>query len=121
MQFPSWGEYLYSSLLAKGLNVGTIHHVRRTLNKALNDAVKRGRLSRNPVSLANTPRYDPPEVDPLTVAEARTLLASTPDGSTFDANLSSARGSTGAPTPTDAPTGERIAQSGPGEDSCSPS
>jgi len=60
--------------------------VRRTLNKALNDAVKRGRLGRNPVSLANTPRYDPPEVDPLTVAEARTLLASAenePNGAAF--------------------------------------
>ena len=83
---PEHIEYLYTSLLAKGLSVGTIHHVRRTLNKSLNDAVRRGRLPRNPVPLANTPRYDPPDIDPLTVAEARTLLAAAedePNGAAF--------------------------------------
>jgi integrase len=71
---------------AKGLNAGTVHHVRRTLNKTLNDAVRRGRLLGNPVALANTPRYDPPDVEPLTVDEARTLLvaaADEPNGAAF--------------------------------------
>ena len=76
---PEHVEYLYTVLLAKGLNVGTVHHVRRTLNKALNDAVRRRRLPRNPVTLAHTPRYDAPEIDPLTVAEARTLMAAADD------------------------------------------
>lgn len=35
---PEHIEYLYAALLAKGLNSGSVHHVRRTLNKALNDA-----------------------------------------------------------------------------------
>lgn len=83
---PEHVEHLYAELFAKGLNAGTVHHVRRTLNKALNDAVRRGRLLRNPVALANTPRYDPPEVEPLTVAEARALLAAAadePNGAAF--------------------------------------
>lgn len=72
---PEHIEHLYTVLMASGLNAGTVHHVRRTLNKALNDAVRRRRLTRNPVSLAHTPRYDPPEIEPLTVDEARRILA----------------------------------------------
>ena len=76
---PEHVEYLYTALLAKGLKVGTVHHVRTTLNKALNDAVRRRRIPRNPLALANTPRYDAPEIEPLTVAEARTLVAAAHD------------------------------------------
>lgn len=76
---PEHIEYLYAALLAKGLNAGSVQHVRRTLNKSLNDAVRRGRIPRNPVALAHTPRYEAPEVDPLTIAEARTLLAAARD------------------------------------------
>lgn len=71
---PEHIEHLYAALLEGGLNAGTVHHVRRTLNKALNDAVRRQRLPRNPVALAHTPRYDPPDIQPLTVEEAKTLL-----------------------------------------------
>lgn len=71
---PEHVEYLYATLRDNGLNVGTIHHVRRTLSKALNDAVRRGRLSRNPVSDAHTPRYVPPAIEPLTATEARLIL-----------------------------------------------
>ena len=56
---PEHVEYLYTALLAKGLNVGTVHHVRRTLNKALNDAVRRRRIPRNPVALAPRPGTTP--------------------------------------------------------------
>jgi len=76
---PEHIEYLYTVLLAKGLNVGTVLHVRTTLNKALNDAVRRRRLPRNPVALAHTPRYDAPEIEPLTVSEARNLVAAAHD------------------------------------------
>jgi len=38
---PEHIEHLYAVLLAGGLNAGSVHHVRRTLNKALNDAVRR--------------------------------------------------------------------------------
>jgi len=46
----------------------------RTLNKSLNDAVRRRRIPRNPVALAHTPRYDPPDIEPLTVDEAKRIL-----------------------------------------------
>ncbi|HEY3546069.1 MAG TPA: site-specific integrase [Propionicimonas sp.] len=72
---PEHIEHLYTVLLAKGLSAGSVHHVRRTLNKSLNDAVRRRRIPRNPVALAHTPRYDPPDIEPLTVAEARRILA----------------------------------------------
>lgn len=83
---PEHIEHLYAVLLASGLNAGTVHHVRRTLNKALNDAVRRRRLPRNPVTLAHTPRYDPPDIEPLTVDEARRILAAAenePNGVAF--------------------------------------
>lgn len=83
---PEHIEHLYAVLLDSGLNAGSVHHVRRTLNKALNDAVRRRRLPRNPVTLAHTPRYDPPEIEPLTVDEARRILAaaeSEPNGVAF--------------------------------------
>jgi len=83
---PEHIEHLYTVLLDKGLNAGSVHHVRRTLNKALNDAVRRRRLPRNPVALAHTPRYDAPDIEPLTVAEARALLAAAedePNGAAF--------------------------------------
>ena len=76
---PEHIEHLYAVLMASGLNAGSVHHVRRTLNKALNDAVRRQRLPRNPVALAHTPRYDPPEIEPLTVDEARRILAAADD------------------------------------------
>ena len=83
---PEHIEHLYTVLLDKGLNAGSVHHVRRTLNKALNDAVRRRRLPRNPVTLAHTPRYDAPDIEPLTVTEARALLAAAedePNGAAF--------------------------------------
>lgn len=71
---PEHIEHLYKVLLGKGLNAGTVHHVRRTLNKALNDAVRRQRIPRNPVALAHTPRYDPPDIEPLTTDEAQQIV-----------------------------------------------
>ncbi|WP_159807536.1 tyrosine-type recombinase/integrase [Cellulomonas citrea] len=78
-------------LLASGLNAWSVHHVRRTLNKALNDAVRRRRLPRNPVALAHTPCYDPPEIEPLTIDEARRVLAAAerePNGAAFMLSIS---------------------------------
>jgi integrase len=77
---PEHIEHLYLMMLAKdGIGVGSVHHVRRTLSKALNDAKARGRISRNPVSLAHTPRYTPPDIQPLTTAEARKILVAASD------------------------------------------
>ena len=88
---PEHIEYLYRTLRDSGLNVGSIHHVRRTLSKALNDAVRRGRLTRNPVADAHTPQYVPPPIEPLTTVEARRILNATrdePNGTAFVLALS---------------------------------
>lgn len=72
---PEHVEKLYGEMAGRGLSVGTILHVRRTLAAALATAVARGRISRNVVKLAPVPRYDPPEIEPLTVEEAQAIVA----------------------------------------------
>jgi integrase len=66
---------LWRAIAASGAGPATCAHVRRTLSAALNAAVERGHLVRNPVRLSPPPRYDPPEVEPFTGAEARKILA----------------------------------------------
>ncbi|HVA09331.1 MAG TPA: site-specific integrase [Acidimicrobiales bacterium] len=46
-----------------------------SLSAAINAAVDRGHLARNPVRFSPPPRYDPPEIEPLTAAEAKRVLA----------------------------------------------
>jgi integrase len=54
---------------------GRVHQVHRTCRTALNEAVKRGYLQRNPASLAKTPAQDDAEVEPYTVGEIKRLFA----------------------------------------------
>jgi integrase len=54
--------------------IGSISHVRRTLNAALSDAVKRGYILRNPVGLARAPKHPRTLIQPYTVEEVRRLL-----------------------------------------------
>jgi integrase len=68
-------ESLYEALLARGLDPVTIAGVHRTLRSAFNEAVRRGRLARNPVVHARPGRVQEREVVPLTVAEAQAILA----------------------------------------------
>jgi integrase len=68
---PAHIEHLWNSMVAKGLSVA---HCRRTLTAALNDAVDRGLLARNPVKMATTPRSAPERIDPYTVEQTRRLL-----------------------------------------------
>ncbi len=64
-----------SSVHANGkTRTGSITHVRRTLSAALNDAVKRGLIPRNPVSIARTPKHIKPPIQPFSLDEVRTLL-----------------------------------------------
>ena len=52
---PEHIEHLFAAMGAAGSSPGTVHHVRRTLVTALNEAVARGRLPRNPAKLAVAP------------------------------------------------------------------
>ena len=70
---PSHIEHLWRTMASSG-QFATIHHCRRTLSAALNDAVRAGLLARNSVALTRVPRYEPDEPEPYTVAEMRRLL-----------------------------------------------
>jgi integrase len=70
---PAHIEHLWRALSEDGL-LATVHHCRRTLSAAMNDAVAAGLIARNPVPLARTPRYVPDEPEPYTVPELRRLL-----------------------------------------------
>jgi integrase len=62
------------AILAAGAGPATCAHVRRTLSASFNSAVERGHLARNPVLVSRPPRYDAPEVEPLSAADARKVL-----------------------------------------------
>lgn len=55
--------------------IGSIAHVRRTLNAALADAVKRGYIPRNPVGLARVPKHPRTLIQPYTLEDVRRLFA----------------------------------------------
>lgn len=72
---PEHVEKLYAKMQDNGLAAGTAHHVHRTVRNALNEATRRGHLSRNPVLLAKAPRLTEEETEPYTIGEVRRLLA----------------------------------------------
>ncbi|MCI2421947.1 tyrosine-type recombinase/integrase [Saccharopolyspora sp. K220] len=51
-----------------------MHHVHRTLRVALNEAVKREHITKNPVLVAKAPKLVEPEMEPFAVAEAQRVL-----------------------------------------------
>jgi integrase len=71
---PEHIETLYSRMRAANLSPGTVHQVHRTLRTALNEAVRRGQLVRNPAEFAKAPRLVEQEIEPFTIEEAQRLL-----------------------------------------------
>ncbi|UXY20746.1 site-specific integrase [Streptomyces cynarae] len=71
---PEHIEHFYGKMQADGRKAGTIHQIHRTFRTALNEAVRRGHLGRNPVQLAKAPRVREEEVEPYTVEEVQRLL-----------------------------------------------
>lgn len=67
-------EKLYVKMQRDGSSAGTAHHVHRTIRNALNEAVRRGRLARNPVLLAKAPKLADEETEPYTIGEVQRLL-----------------------------------------------
>jgi integrase len=73
---PEHVEHLYRYILdLPQAGAGSATHARRTLNAALNIAVRRGHLARNPVRLATVPRHDQPALEPYSSEEIARLLA----------------------------------------------
>ncbi len=77
---PEHLERLYQDIQLKMTKGGTLtkpataHQVHRTVRTALNEAVRRGYLTKNPATLAKTPRVDEDEVEPYTVDEIQRLF-----------------------------------------------
>lgn len=71
---PEHIERFYAAMQAAGSKAATAHQVHRTFRTALNEAVRRGYLGRNPVQLAKAPRVREEEVEPYTVEEVKRLL-----------------------------------------------
>ncbi|WP_030180407.1 tyrosine-type recombinase/integrase [Streptomyces sp. NRRL S-813] len=76
---PEYIENFYGRMVADGRKAGTIHQIHRTFRTALNEAVRRGHLARNPVQLAKAPRVSEEEVEPYTVEEVQRLLRAADD------------------------------------------
>ncbi len=71
---PEHVERFYAKLQRDGMSPGGAHHVHRTLRAALNEAVRRSHLTRNPVLLAKTPKLTEEEVEPYGIEEIKRLL-----------------------------------------------
>src|SRR5262249_11681456 len=71
---PEHLEKLYARMLSRGSATATAHQAHRTLRAALNEAVRRGHLGRNPATLAKAPRVTETEIEPYTVEEVQQLL-----------------------------------------------
>ncbi len=52
---PEHIERFYGNMMIDGRKAGMIHQIHRTFRTALNEAVRRGHLGRNPVQLAKAP------------------------------------------------------------------
>jgi integrase len=77
---PEHLERLYVAMLKiqtwRGtvMSPGRVHQVHRTIRTALNEAVRRGHLDRNPAELAKTPPIIEHEVEPYSVLEVQQLI-----------------------------------------------
>ncbi|MEV4762570.1 tyrosine-type recombinase/integrase [Micromonospora chokoriensis] len=71
---PEHVEKLTRKMQTAGSAAATAHQAHRTLRTALNEAVRRQHLVRNPASLAKPPRLEEEEVEPYSVEEVQRLL-----------------------------------------------
>ncbi len=72
---PEQLDRLYAGLLAKGLSRTTVQHVHAILRRSLSQATRRGVIARNPTDLVDPPGRDHPEMQFLSIDQARALLA----------------------------------------------
>ncbi len=77
---PEQVERAYAELLAGGLSPSSVLQAHRVLSRALKVAMQRGRVARNVCTLVDAPAVSREEVRPLTVAEARQVLAAAAQG-----------------------------------------
>ncbi|MGW0891774.1 tyrosine-type recombinase/integrase [Saccharopolyspora sp. NPDC002578] len=73
-QHPEYFEKLYRKLLQAGFKPATVHQVHRTARTAFGEALRRGYINRNPVSLAKAPRIEEEEIEPLEPDEVQQVI-----------------------------------------------
>jgi integrase len=71
---PEHVERMYARLRKAGHKVSIVHQVHRTLRVALNEAVRRRHIDRNPVVLVKTPPLVEKEIEPFTLEQAKQIL-----------------------------------------------
>ncbi|MEV0392308.1 tyrosine-type recombinase/integrase [Polymorphospora rubra] len=71
---PEHLEKLYARMIRNGSAPATAHQAHRTIRAALNEAVRRGHLIKNPAALAKAPRLSDDEIEPYSVGEVKRLL-----------------------------------------------
>jgi hypothetical protein len=67
-------EAIYAQLARRRVRASTIQGVHRTFRACPGEAVRRGRLERNPALVARPGRADQAEVDPLSLGQARAIV-----------------------------------------------
>ncbi len=72
---PEELEALYAKLLDGGAAPASVRQAHRVMSRALKVAMQRGRVARNVASLVDPPTVQHAEIEPLTAAEARRVLA----------------------------------------------
>lgn len=72
---PEHIEKLYARLRKQGASAATLQQVHIPLRAALNEAERRGRIQRNPIRSVRAPRIDESEIEPLSVDDAKAILA----------------------------------------------
>lgn len=72
---PEHLDALYTKLAAEGLKPNTILQIHRIISRALKIAWKRGKVTQNVASLVDAPVGEETDIEPLTRAEARQILA----------------------------------------------
>jgi len=77
---PEQLDRLYAGLLAKGLSRTSVQHIHAILRRSLSQATRRGVIARNPTDLVDPPGRDHPEMQVLSVDQARALLATARTG-----------------------------------------
>jgi integrase len=72
---PEQVDAFYTECLAVGMAPASVLQCHRILSRALKVAMQRGKVTRNVCTLVDAPSLEQSEVDPLSRAEARKLLA----------------------------------------------
>lgn len=71
---PEHLESVYEALAERGVTATSVQGAHRTFRSCFGEAVRRGKLERNPATAARPGRGDEREIEPLTLVEAQALL-----------------------------------------------